>query len=175
MKKILIGMTLAAVLVLTVASVAFAQTDTPLFPGGRGPGGSGGAGGSVGTGDGTGVLHDYLVEAQAEALGISVDEFLARREAGETLYEIALSLGFDLDDLTVLLTQARTQAMEQAYGDGLMTQEQYEYYLNNGGMGRMGGGQGGRGGQGGTSSQSGSGGQGTGGFGGVCPFTSTDS
>jgi hypothetical protein len=166
MKKFLIGLTLAAVLVLTVATVAFAEVETPLFPGGRGPGGQGGSGGP---GDGTGDMHDYIVDAQAEALGITVDEFLARREAGETLYDIATSLGLDLDQLTEVLTQARNQAMEQAYGDGLMTQEQYEFWLNNGGMGRMGGGQGGRGGQGGT------GGQGSGGFGGACPFTNSDS
>lgn len=160
MKKIVIGLTLTAVLVLAVASVAFAQEDSPVYPGGRGSGRMGG--GMGGPADGSGVLHDYMTEALADALGITPEEFLVRREAGETLYDIALDLGLDIDAVREAMTQARTQAVEQAYADGALTQEQYELYLNAGGMGRMGGGQGGRGGRGG-------------GYGGNCPYTSTDS
>jgi hypothetical protein len=162
MKKIVIVFALAALLVLTVGSIAYAQVETPIFPGGRGPGGMGGGRGPgrVGPGDGSGLMHEAMVESLAEVLGITVDEFEARREAGETMYEIAESLGLDFEALREAIDQARIQVMEQAYADGTITQEQYEMFLNRGeGSGQRGGGRGLRGG---------------GGFGGNCPFPDTD-
>lgn len=78
---------------------------------------------------GSGYLHDYMSAALANALGMDVDEFLARRDAGDTLFDIATELGIDLDTLTDLRIQARQQALEQAYADGVLTEEQYQFML----------------------------------------------
>jgi hypothetical protein len=160
MKKIVIGLTLAAVLILIVATAAFAQEESPLFPGGHRPGRMGG--GMIGAADGSGVLHDYMLENLADALGIPSDEFLARREAGETMYDIAASLGLDWDAISQAMVEARADAFDQAYADGLLTDEQYEYYQNSGGLGHMGGGYGGHGSFG------------SGGHDGECPYADSD-
>jgi hypothetical protein len=163
MKKIVIGLTLAAVLILIAATVVFAQEETPLFPGGHRPGRMGG--GMIDPVDGSGVLHDYMLENLAEALDISPEEFLARHEAGETMYDIAASLGLDWDQFVQVMAEARADAFEQAYADGLLTDEQYEFYQNSGDFGHMGGGHGGHGGHGGF---------GTGGYDGECPYADSD-
>lgn len=176
MKKMVIGLVIAALLVLTVGTIALAQEETPVVPGERVPGtrgpadrGSRGAG-MVGPADGTGVMHDEMVASLAEALGIPVDEFEARRDAGETMLEIAESLGLDIEELRAVMDQARAEIIDQAYADGTITQEQYDSYLNRGSeMGQRGGGQGGQGGQGGHGSK------GAGGYNGECPLPDTDS
>ena len=170
MKKWILGLVIAALLVLTVGSIALAQEETPAapgewVPGTRGPGDRGNRGaGMIGPADGSGVMHDEMVANIAEALGISVEEFEARHDAGETMLEIAESLGLDLEELRVVMDQVRSEMIDQAYADGTITQEQYDSYQNRSSeMGQRGGGQGGRGGRG------------TGGFNGDCPFPDTDS
>ena len=172
MKKITIGLILAAVVVLVIGTAAFAQAETPEPPdgwegkGGRGPGGWGGHG-MMGPGDGTGELHEYMIGSLASALGISVDELEARHEEGERMHEIVESLGLSQEEFFEAMSEARAEAMEQAYEDGLLTDEQYEFFLERienmgqfgGGMGHHGGGRGPRGG---------------GGFNGECPFPESD-
>lgn len=174
MKKLTIGLILAAVLVLVVGTAVFAQTETPEPPegwegkGGRGPGGWGGRG-MMGPGDGTGEVHDYMIEGMADALGLSVDELETRLEAGERMYEIASSLGMDQESFFEAMSQARDEAMEQAYEDGVLSEEQYENFLNRGqGAGQFGGGMGHHGGGRGPRG-------GGGGFNGECPYPDADS
>ncbi len=47
--------------------------------------------GQRGTVDGVGPMHDYMEQAMADAVGLSLDEFEARHDAGETFYQIALA------------------------------------------------------------------------------------
>jgi hypothetical protein len=113
----------------------------------QGPGRGGfGPGGMGGTGDG--VLHDYITSALADALGISADDFIARRTAGETLVEIAASLGIDTSSLPDLLQSAHQAALDKALADGVITQDQYDQFQQGrqGGPGGMGGRPGGMGG-----------------------------
>lgn len=88
---------------------------------------------------GSGVLHDYMSSALANALGIDVEEYIARRDAGETFFDMAAELGFDFDALIETRIQARTEALEQAYADGVLSEEQYQFMLtraqNGSGMG----------------------------------------
>lgn len=80
-------------------------------------------------GSGSGYLHDYMNTALANVLGMDVDEFNSRQAAGETLYDIAADLGIDLTTLVELRNQARLEAIELAYADGVLTDDQYQFML----------------------------------------------
>jgi hypothetical protein len=122
MKKILILVALLAVGVMSFAVVdsAYAQGGTPTPGGGNGPR------------DGSGPLHDLMEANLADQLGISVAQFEARREAGETAYQIALDLGFSSDEAWALISAAHTAAINQAAEQGLITSEQASWMLSHG-------------------------------------------
>jgi hypothetical protein len=90
---------------------------------------------------GTGVLHAYMTQALADVLGLSVDEFNSRHTAGETFYEIALAEGFTEEEIPALMQAARTNALDAALKDGVITQEQADWMKSRGFSrgGRMGG------------------------------------
>ncbi len=149
---------LSIVIVITVA-VAFGTTssvyaqsslDQNAIPAaGYGNGTGGGRGGSgrvmqsaAGTQDG--LLHDEMIAYFSEQLGISVDDLNARLAAGETIAQIAYSQGLTLDEIQTLMTDARSQAIDQAVENGTLTQEQADW-MNQSGTGMMNGGRGMRG------------------------------
>ncbi len=129
MKKIVIAFVLGlAALALVATGPAVAQTAQPPVPG---------SGAGRGFGDGSGPLHEYMVNAMSQALGISVDEFESRRAAGDTAYQIALSEGISADRIPTLLTQARASAIDSAVSDGIITQAQADWMKSRGAaMGR---------------------------------------
>jgi hypothetical protein len=105
---------------------ATAQTETPRVAlEGRGPGG--------------GVLEPYediIHEKIAAALGISLEEFEAAREAGATLHDLAQKYGVDFDVVREAMLEGRAEAIKQAVADGVITQEQADWMLQRmGGMG----------------------------------------
>jgi hypothetical protein len=118
-KTIVIAFALAATFGLIVAGVVFAQDEAPPF-GGRGPG------------DGSGLMHDYMEKAMAEAVGLSISEFEARHDAGETFYQIALSKGFTSEEIPTLMQAARNTALDAAAKDGVITQEQADWMKSRG-------------------------------------------
>ena len=118
-KTILIAFVIAAAVGLTVASVALAQNETPPF-GGRSPG------------DGSGLIHEYMEKAMAEAVDLSLSEFDARHAAGETFYQIALSEGYAAEEIHTLMQDARTAALDAAAKDGIITQEQADWMKSRG-------------------------------------------
>ena len=141
MRKILIIGTLVGVIVLALgaAGLAFAQTAPPPAPTSPGygsfgsgmMGGRSGFGGMMG-GNRTGVegpLHEYMIAAFAEALGLTPEELETRRDAGETLWQIAESQGISQEQFGTLWTDARTAALEQAVADGVITQEQADWMI----------------------------------------------
>lgn len=112
------------VLLLTVAALAVFTTGIAVAQAPQPP--TGGTGlGTRGTGDGP--LHTYMINAFAQALGISPIDFEARREAGQTAYQVAQSLGFSADQIPALLSNARTQALNAAVADGVITQQQADW------------------------------------------------
>lgn len=132
-KLIVIAFVLAAAFGLLVAGVAFAQGENPPF-GGRGPG------------DGSGLLHEYMQKAMADAVGLSVEEFESRHDAGETFYQIALSKGYAVEEIPALMQDARNAALDAAAKDGVITQAQADWMKSRGfGRGGMMGGFGGNG------------------------------
>jgi len=124
-KSILIALTIAAITGLFVVGAVFAQGDNPPF--GRG------------MGDGTGSLHEYMIKGMADALGMSVEDFETRHDAGETFYEIAISKGFTAEEVPVLMQGARDAALDAAAADGVISQEQASWMKSRGfGHGGMG-------------------------------------
>jgi hypothetical protein len=86
---------------------------------------------------GDGVLHDYMFQAMADSLGISVDDLSSRIEDGETSYQIALDLGFSEEEIFELMSTARDATIDQALADGVITQEEAEQLRERGGHHRI--------------------------------------
>ena len=63
--------------------------------------------------DGVGPMHDYMEQAMADAVGLSLDEFEARHDAGETFYQIALAEGFSAEEIPALMQDARTKGWKR--------------------------------------------------------------
>lgn len=126
-KSIVVIVLVAAASALLATGVAFAQSPQPPQPLS-----------AAGRGTGDGPLHEYMVNAIAEALGITPADFEARRAAGQTAYEIALDLGFDADQIPALLSEARAAALDAAAAAGVITQQQADWMQSRGG--RMGAG-----------------------------------
>ena len=53
-------------------------------------------------------------------------------DAGETLADIAISLGYDVTAVSDMLAQARSDALAQAVADGSITQEQADWVASHG-------------------------------------------
>ena len=128
MKKMIVTSLLVMIaLAVLSTSVVFAQgTQPPSQPRGPMQGGS------------AGLLHEYMVEALAEALGLTVDQLEARLEGGETAYQIALAQGIAAEDIPALLSAARAKALDAAVAAGEITQEQADW-MKFRGFGRKGG------------------------------------
>lgn len=138
---------LIAVIVLGVAGFAYAQTQTPdgLFGqgrmGGRGTDGAwkmGGRGGMMGSA-GQGLLHDYMLQAWADAFEMKVEDLQARLDQGDTMWTIAQEKGLSQEAFYQLRQEVRSTAIQAAVADGVITQEQADWMLSH---------QGGRGGRG---------------------------
>jgi hypothetical protein len=135
MKKIFVIGALLALLVLAlgIAGLAYAQSDTPPYPG-YGPGMMGGRGGmgwmmGGNSSGGYGPMHAYMIDAFAEAFGLDLSELESRLAEGETLWQVAESLGYSQEEFGQLWVDARTEALDQAVADGLITQEQADWML----------------------------------------------
>jgi hypothetical protein len=93
--------------------------------------------GQRGVADGAGLMHDYMEQAMADAVGLTVEEFEARHDAGETFYQIALAEGFSAEEIPALMQDARTKSLEAAAAAGVITQDQADW-MNSRGFGRGG-------------------------------------
>ncbi len=143
MNKLVLSFVLVAVVAVALgtAGLVYAQTSTPPAPAlgsGYGPGmmnGRGNRGGmmaSTGFGVQDGILHDAMIAVFSQKLGISADELNARLAKGETVAQIAYSKGFTTDQFTAMMTEARTQAIDQAVKDGTLTQAQADWMKQRG-------------------------------------------
>ncbi len=142
MKKIVVvaSIVLATIAVLSIAGFAYAQTQTPPVygpgmmggsygRGGRGPGMMGGYGaGMMGGAYGDeGPMHEYMVDAFAGALDLTPEEVESRLDAGESMYDIAISQGFTAEQFAELMDQAHDTALDQAVAAGVITQQQADF------------------------------------------------
>lgn len=157
MKKLVVVLVVAAVFVVALGTAGFVYAQTPTPQGsanGTGNGfgmmnGRGGRGGMMSgqnavAGNQDGLLHDEMIAAYAQKLGISVDELNTRLAKGETMAQIATSKGLTADQFRTLMADARSLAIEQAVKNGTLTQEQADW-MNQRGAGMANGGRGMRG------------------------------
>ena len=143
MKKTVVAIVLVgAALAVLATGVAVAQTPQPPTPGSGTPRGFGNGHGPMrgfAANEAEGPLHEYMVKAMADALGISASDFEARRDAGKTAYQIALDLGISADKIPALLSDARSKALDAALAAKAITQSQADWMKSRGaGMGRGG-------------------------------------
>jgi hypothetical protein len=87
---------------------------------------------------GEGPMHEYMVKALAEALGMDAAKLETRLEGGETAYQIALAQGIAAEDIPALLSAAHTKALDSAVAAGVISQQQADW-MNARGFGRGGG------------------------------------
>jgi hypothetical protein len=149
MKKVLLigSLVIVGILIFGAVGVASAQTLLPRLAGslmaanfesrssmmnsqGTGTGMmSGGRGGMMGQ-SGSGLLHDYMLAGFAAAFDMDVADLQARIDAGETMYDVALGLGYTQESFTELMVTVRSEAINQALADGVITQEQADWMLS---------------------------------------------
>ncbi len=142
MKKIYWFIIIGVVVVVALgvgAGVALAQSPTrdpgdyPFWGGGMMGGGRGGhmgggmMGGYYSDGSTYGFMHDDMIAALADGLGMTTEELQARLDAGETLYQIADEQGLTQDEWFTLVDQARETALDNAVAEGIFTEEQAQW------------------------------------------------
>ena len=115
MKKTLITVIAVAMFVAAFGAVgsAYAMEET-----GKGPGNGG-----YGSTD-PGILSTYMNDAVAYTFGLDPVEVADRLAAGETYYDIAISMGYTEEFAPVLVENIRDMAIEAAAADGLQIQTQ---------------------------------------------------
>lgn len=149
MKKILV---IGAVIVVTlialgVAGFAYAQAQNPPTPQpgngvyqnfpGQGMMGFQGRAGMLGWRQGfrqgmmrgyanglMGGMHDYMIQALAAKLNLSVEDLQSKINSGERPYEIAKAQGLTDAQIQELMEQAHDEALKAAVAAGVLTQAQ---------------------------------------------------
>lgn len=74
-------------------------------------------------------MHAVMVEAVANATGMSVDAIEARLADGQRLFAIALDAGMDEDDYFDLMAETREAFFAEALEKGWITEERYQWML----------------------------------------------
>jgi hypothetical protein len=77
-----------------------------------------------------GPLHEAMISAVAEAIGLDPATVEARLEAGETLSAIAVSQGFSVEEFQSIWLAARETTLQQAVAEGTLSQEQADWMLD---------------------------------------------
>ena len=138
-KLVLIGsIVIVTIIALAAAGFAYAQEPQPTEPvpfgQGYGPGmmGRGGMMGrwSQGSTGQYGPMHEYMVGAMAQALGLTDEELDAELAAGKTMWQVAEAKGLGLEEFQTLMLDARKDAFTKMVADGVLTQEQADWMLS---------------------------------------------
>ena len=117
--KIFAGITAVAIVLASTGAV-FADSGDYLGQGqGQGQSQAQGQGRGVGS-EQDGLLDDYITAAMAEVFGLTVEEIELRYEAEDSFITIALSQGFEIEDIDGMMDQIRSTAVEIAAGEGVI-------------------------------------------------------
>ncbi len=82
-----------------------------------------------------GSLHEYMEKALAEKLNLALATVESEFDAGKSLYQIATDHGITQANLPAFMVEVRTQALEAAVSDGVITQTQADWMVQRGGHG----------------------------------------
>jgi hypothetical protein len=104
---------------------AWTQGYTGTMP--MGPGMMGAGRGRLGGANGAGPLHDYMLDAFAQALDLTRADLDEQLAAGQTMYAIATAQGLTQDQFFEVMQTAREEALKQAVADGVLTQDQADW------------------------------------------------
>lgn len=74
-----------------------------------------------------GWMHEGMVAAMAEKLGLSAVDLQSRLDKGDTMYDVAITEGLTVEEFQTMIMDARTSAIEQALADGRITQKQADW------------------------------------------------
>lgn len=121
--------TLVAVAALIGVVAVSAQTETP--PPNDGWGGRGPMHG-IGSGAGHGLLAEYadvMHEAVADFLGISLDDLEEAMDQGRSMFALAAERDVDFAELRQVMVETRTEMIEEALADGVITESQAEWMM----------------------------------------------
>ncbi len=127
-KKVLLGLGLAAVIAgaAVTVNVGFAQAeDPPTFPANQSfmsqrsmrwmsEGEDGWMADELGE-----IMHDAMIAAFADALGLDPVDLEARLESGENMMDIALALGFSSEDVWETMQTVRDDARAAVLESGI--------------------------------------------------------
>ncbi len=139
-KKVLLGLSLAVVIAAAAvtASVGFAQAeDPPVYPANQAfmsqrsmrwmsEGADGWMADELGE-----VMHDAMIAAFADALGLSTADLDAMLESGEHMIDIALAQGFSSEDVWEIMETVREDARAAVLDSGIEFPEFRERMPNN--------------------------------------------
>lgn len=139
MKKWFALAVVAVLAVLAVATVVSAQTPQPQSTPQPGTPGYE-RGGMMGRGimrgglsaDDDSPLHDAMVAALAQKLGLTASELQARLDKGETMWQIAESKGVTAEQFKAWMVDARNAAIDAAVKAGTITQQQGDWMKQRG-------------------------------------------
>ncbi|MBT3321354.1 MAG: hypothetical protein HN392_03615 [Anaerolineae bacterium] len=112
-KTFIMAFVLAAVVGLAFAGSAFAQDGNPPLDREKGSRGD------------AGLLTDYISEAMADALGVTVADLETAQENGK-MRELIEAQGLTSEEMKVVMEDVRAAALEAAIADGDITQEQVD-------------------------------------------------
>jgi len=76
-----------------------------------------------------GALQEYLLNAQADAFGVTVDDLQALYDEGKSLQDLAIEQNLSLADYEAKMDAAYQNALEQAVADEVITQDQADAML----------------------------------------------
>ena len=84
----------------------------------------------MGNRSGMGMMGS-MNESVADALGMSVDDYLAARKEGKSIAAMAEEKGVNVKDIVKVVTESRKTELEKLVKEGKLTQEQMDNMLNN--------------------------------------------
>ena len=80
-----------------------------------------------------GLLHEKMITAMADKLGYTVDELNQQFTDGKSLLDIAAEKNMTVAELIQMQTDVKTQVIDQALKDKLITQAQADFMKQNAG------------------------------------------
>ncbi len=131
MKKIVAGLILASVIMVSLGSVLTVSADPGTPPPAYG-GQSGWGRISQSTLPGDGWMHDEMITALANELGMSVEELEKEIASGTTPAQIASEKGMTVIEFRELILRVRDEAIDLAVKNGTLTQEQSDWLNDRG-------------------------------------------
>jgi len=149
-KRLVVVLSVVLLAALTLVGVVAAQDNDPPVPNdpydecgfagcfdgdahmhgyGHGYGHGHGRGWGLQDAEGMGWMHNYMVSAFADALGLSTEAIEEQIESGIHMWDIAAENGMNADDFKQFMYDVREQALEQALADGIIDAQLAEWML----------------------------------------------